>query len=335
MTAIKTTLEQLKSNPGLLPELSGRVIYKGINQQIAEQLNAAKAQVYHGKVREVIRRGEKLWMNHTDRLSAFDRPIGLVPFKGQILTTLSTFWFEQMTQAGIPNHYLGTVDSRTLSVKATTPFKIEVIVRAYLAGSIMRAYQNGSRFFCGVELPHGLEAFGPLPSLLITPTTKAEVYEHDEDTSPKELIAKGVCTASEWAEISTRALELFNLGQKIVADKGFILVDTKYEFGRTATGEIVVIDEVHTPDSTRFWLAASYEERRKRQDVPEMLDKETVRRYLMEQGFSGHGPVPHVPLDRLVSVAGTYLSAAETITGKTLQVDAVDYQFPLARFLES
>ena len=334
MTAIKTTLEQLKSEPSFLSQISGRAVYEGIDQQTAELLNAAGAQVYHGKVREVVRRKQKMWLNHTDRLSAFDRPIGLVPFKGQILTSVCRYWFQQMTKAGIPHHFLGTIDSRTLAVKAATPFKIEVVVRAYLAGSIMRAYQNGARFFCGVELSHGLLPFGPLPSPLITPTTKADVYEHDEETSPKELVEKGVCTAEEWQEISTRALQLFSLGQKIYAEKGYILVDTKYEFGRSAQGEIVVIDEVHTPDSSRFWLAASYQQRLKNRDTPEMLDKETVRRYLMDQGFSGQGAVPYVPLDRMISLALTYLSVAEALTEKPLQVDTSDYKFSLSQFLE-
>jgi phosphoribosylaminoimidazole-succinocarboxamide synthase len=196
---------------------------------------------------------------------------------------------------------------------------------------MMRAYEKGEREFCGARLPEGLKDYGPLATAIITPTTKAAAFEHDENISPEELLRRGVVTAAEWDEISAKALRLFAFGQETLARVGWLLVDTKYEFGRAPRGEIKVIDEIHTPDSSRFWVKDSYQQRLTRGEAPEMLDKETVRRYLLEQGFSGEGPVPEVPVTRLVELAEVYLKVAETLAGKPLTSEGPGQEVHLER----
>lgn len=299
--------------------------YKGFSEAEKKQYSDAHLTVYAGKVRELIRSEHELLIFHTDRLSAFDRYVGLVPYKGTMLAAISEFWLREAA-AILPTHLIDRPHERVLRCISCTPYKVEVIVRGYMAGSMSRAYQKGSRTFCGVKLGEGLEAYQRLPAPIITPTTKAAAYQHDEDASPAELIAQGVCTATEWEEISAMALKLFAFGQEKYAEKGWILVDTKYEFGKDASGQIRVIDEVHTPDSSRLWVQGTYQQQLARGEAPEMLDKEIVRRYLMDQGFSGQGTVPRVPISKLVALAETYLKVAETLTGKTLLTEG-----PLAR----
>jgi phosphoribosylaminoimidazole-succinocarboxamide synthase len=304
--------------------------YRGFSEREKKQFEAKNLQVYAGKVRELIRTEQELYIYHTDRLSAFDRFVGMVPYKGSLLAEISQFWLEAVADI-VPTHYLDRPHERVLRCVACTPYKVEVVVRGYMAGSMMRAYQKGIREFCGVKLPEGLEAYRPLPQAMITPTTKAAAFEHDEDATPEELVAQGVCTKQEWQQISGMALNLFRFGQEKYAEKGWILVDTKYEFGRDASGVIRVIDEIHTPDSSRLWMKSNYQSNLARGDAPEMLDKENVRRYLLEQGFSGQGTVPTVPVTRLISLAETYLKVAETLTGHTLASQgplSVSPQFP-------
>jgi phosphoribosylaminoimidazole-succinocarboxamide synthase len=274
--------------------------------------------IYKGKVRELMVSNDDLLIFHTDRLSAFDRYIGLIPFKGIILAKISEFWLKE-AQKIVPTHLLDAPQERVLKVEKMEPVKAEVIIRGYMTGSMQRAYLRGERNFCGQQLPEGLTPSCELSAPLITPTTKAAVFEHDEDISPAELIQRGVCTREEWDQISSMAIKLFQYGQKVYRDMGWILVDTKYEFGRTKDGQIKIIDEVHTPDSSRLWVAGSYQERVKAGQDPEMLDKEIIRRYLMEQGFSGEGPVPAVPVERLVALAEVYLKVAETLLGHPLE----------------
>lgn len=291
--------------------------YRGFTEQEKGAFQQRKLQAYAGKVRELVRTEQELFIFHTDRLSAFDRFVGMVPYKGTMLAEISQFWLEAAHKV-LPTHYLSRPHERVLRCINCTPFKVEVIVRGYMAGSMMRAYQKGVREFCGAKLSEGLEAYRPLPVTIVTPTTKAAAFEHDEDATPDELVAQGVCTRREWEQISDMALELFRFGQEKYAEKGWILVDTKYEFGRDSAGQIRVIDEIHTPDSSRLWVKQSYENHLSRGDAPEMLDKEIVRRYLMDQGFSGQGTVPHVPVSKLIALAEIYLKVAETLTGKTL-----------------
>jgi phosphoribosylaminoimidazole-succinocarboxamide synthase len=200
------------------------------------------------------------------------------------------------------------------------PIKVEVVVRAYLAGAIARAYATGQRSFCGVTLPEGLKPFDRLPEPIITPTTKAAAFEHDENISADDIVKLGLCSHSEWDQICVMALKTFSVGTNIFNDKGWILVDSKYEFGRSSDGAIKLIDEVHTPDSSRLWDEATYSQRVASGQEPIMLDKENVRRYLLLQGFSGFGEVPSVPRALLIELAQTYLSVAEKLTGSSLTI---------------
>ncbi len=291
--------------------------FKGFSEAEKKHYADRHITVYAGKVRELIRTEKELLIYHTDRLSAFDRYVGLVPYKGTMLAAISDYWLKAAA-AIVPTHLIDRPHERVLRCIPCTPFKVEVIVRGYMAGSMARAYQKGIREFCGVHLPEGLEAYHQLPAPIITPTTKAAAYEHDEDASPEQLIAQGVCTAQEWQEIARMAVALFKFGQEKYLEKGWILVDTKYEFGRDAEGKIRVIDEIHTPDSSRLWVEKTYSHQLARGESPEMLDKEIVRRYLMDQGFSGHGTVPRVPVSKLIALAETYLKVAETLIGRDL-----------------
>ena len=272
---------------------------------------------YTGKVRDVVFRGDELFIVHSDRLTAFDKLIGMVPYKGTILAAISEFWLQEAEKV-VPTHYLARPADRVLKTRKTVPFKVEIVVRGYLAGSMLRAYAAGERQYCGIDLVEGLSPYGPLPATIITPTTKAAAFEHDENITVAALVQRGVCTRAEWDEIERLALQLFAHGQKIFAEKGWLLVDTKYEFGRALDGRIIVIDEIHTPDCSRLWTAKSYDARLRAGELPEMLDKETVRRWLVAQGYQGEGSVPKVPVARLIAVAQLYVDVAETMTGKPL-----------------
>ena len=294
--------------------------YNGLSEEQKKELDAKGVEHYAGKVRELVKDGDTLHIYHSDRLSAFDRYIGMVPFKGAILADISKFWLEE-TEKLMPTHFKSMKHSRVIDGEACTPVMAEVIVRGYMAGSMARAYEKGVREFCGVTLPEGLTNYCKLPNAIITPTTKAAAFEHDEDATPEELIESGVATKEQWAQIEEMALKLFAHGQKVYAEKGWILVDTKYEFGFAKDGSIKVIDEVHTPDSSRLWDLASYEEKVSKGEAPVMLDKENVRRYLLEQGFKGEGDVPEVPAKVLVDLAKVYLGVAEKLSGKELMVE--------------
>lgn len=301
--------------------------YHGLSPEQRARLATLDVASYTGKVRDVVYLpgGDELLIVHSDRLTAFDKLISMVPYKGTILTAISEFWLKE-AQKVVPTHYLGRPHERVLRTRRTTPIKAEVVVRGHLAGAMLRAYKEGTRDYCGAKLPDGLADYAELPRPILTPTTKAAAFEHDENASPAELVRQGVCTQEQWAEIETKAFALFAHGKKILAQNGWILVDTKYEFGRTGTGEIIVIDEVHTPDSSRFWLAQTYAERLARGEAPEMLDKETVRRYLLERGFKGEGPVPHVPVEQLVALAKLYLDVTEKLVGAPLRTDGTTPQ---------
>lgn len=324
MRQVRSMLAEMQQGAG--SESLDALCYHGLTEDQREAAVAAGHFVYQGKVRDLIRAKDELWIYHTDRLSAFDRYVGEVPFKGAILARMSRFWFEACGER-FPNHYRSQPHPSVLKVAALEPIKAEVIVRGYLAGSMARAYQKGERDFCGESLPEGLEEFHALPRHMITPTTKAAAYEHDEDATPEELIAAGVVTREEWHVLSQMALELFKFGQETYARAGWILVDTKYEFGRDAEGRLRVIDEIHTPDSSRLWRKQSYDERLAKGLAPEMLDKENVRRYLMDRGFSGEGVVPEVPAAVLAELALTYLDVAESLTQTPLMVS--DHPVPL------
>ena len=280
---------------------------------------------YQGKVRDNYTTADgRRFIVVTDRISAFDRVLGTLPFKGQILNSLAKFWFDE-TNSVMPNHMLRVPDPNAMECVECTPLPVEMVVRAYLTGvsstSILTAYKSGAREFCGHRLPEGLRAHEALPKPLLTPTTKAPQGEHDENISREEIIARGVLTAAQFDEAAAQALTLFAHGQRVCAERGLILVDTKYEMGLDPRGRMVLIDEIHTPDSSRFWFAKSYQERMSQGKTPESFDKEYVRRWLAEQGYKGDGPSPTLPDDVRVEAARRYIEACETIRGATFEPD--------------
>lgn len=272
----------------------------------------------HGKVRELYERGDELLLVATDRVSAYDVVLGTIPFKGALLTEQAAFWLERAREV-IPTHLLERPDPQVMRVRKAQPFAFELVVRAYLAGSLLRepAETRGSAY--GVRVDPSLPAHGAFPTPIVTPTTKEAVGAHDQPCSPGELVRRGVCTRAQMDEAIERALALFRLGREHARDRGLILVDTKYEMG-LVDGRVTLIDEVHTADSSRYWIAASYEERMAKGEPPEMLDKERLRRWLREErGYLGEGPAPALPDDVRVDLAAHYWSLTETLTGRPFE----------------
>lgn len=286
---------------------------------------------YSGKVRENFTRdGERLILV-TDRVSAFDVVLGTIPFKGQVLNGLARFWFDA-TRAIFPNHMLGVPDPQAMRAVECVPIPVEFVVRGYLTGvsdtSIASAYERGERSFCGHALPDGLRRHEKLPHSLLTPSTKAPKGQHDMSVSRDWLIAHGLIDADRYDALERRCLALFAAGQAIAAERGLILVDTKYELGVRPDGEIVLIDEIHTPDSSRYWYAESYPQAMARGDDPRSLDKEFLRRWLVSQGFRGDGPPPRLPDDIRAEAARRYIEVHELITGQRF---APDLEPPVTR----
>ncbi len=274
--------------------------------------------VYHGKVRDVYNiRGEKLVMVATDRISAFDvvLPKG-IPFKGQILNQIAAKFLDDTTDI-CPNWKQATPDPMVTIGVMCEGFPIEMIVRGYLCGSAWRAYKAGAREMCGVKLPEGMKENQKFPQPIITPTTKAEIGEHDADISKEEILAKGLATPEEYALLEKYTLELFQRGTEIAAARGLILVDTKYEFGKHK-GEIYLMDEIHTPDSSRYFYSEGYRERFAKGEPQKQLSKEFVREWLMENGFQGKAgqQVPEMTDEIVASISNRYIELYEHITGE-------------------
>ncbi|MER3545838.1 MAG: phosphoribosylaminoimidazolesuccinocarboxamide synthase [Chloroflexota bacterium] len=271
-----------------------------------------------GKVRDIYRRDGQRILITTDRLSAFDRVLGLVPYKGQVLNQLSAFWFEA-TRHIMPNHVLSVPDSNVTIARECRPYPVEVIVRGYITGvtttSLWYHYERGARELYGLCLPDGLRKNDPLPRPIITPTTKAE-SGHDERLTRDEIIARGLVPADTWEQIEAAALALFAYGQEVARRAGLILVDTKYEFGAWE-GQPMLIDEVHTPDSSRFWRAESYAERLAAGLEPENFDKEFIRLWYAERGYRGDGDPPPWPTELAVQASLRYIRVYEMLTGQT------------------
>jgi phosphoribosylaminoimidazole-succinocarboxamide synthase len=292
---------------------------------------------HEGKVRDSYVRGGERVIVVTDRLSAFDRIIGTIPFKGQVLNQIAQYWFEE-TSAIAPNHVLRVPDPNVTVARECTPLQAEMVVRAYLTGvtdtSIWRAYERGERTFCGHALPEGMRKNQKLPAPLLTPSTKAPKGEHDISVSGEELVAMGAVPAEHFARASEIAMALFAFGRRRAAERGLILVDTKYEMGVSPEGEVIVIDEIHTPDSSRYWYAEDYEARMAAGQEPRSLDKEYVRRWLAEQaGYRGDGPPPPLPDDVRVEAARRYIATYELVTGRAFVPEPGDPSQRIARSL--
>ena len=255
----------------------------------------------------------------TDRLSAFDRILGAVPYKGQILNQLSAWWFEQ-TQDIIPNHIVSLPDPNAAVVDVAEPFPVEIIVREYITGVTSTAlwyrYSLGERNIYGYEFPEGLQKNQALPEPIITPTTKGGLTGHDERLTRVEVVEKGLLDRHSWDQIQAAALAVFKQGQEVARKAGMILVDTKYEFGCAEDGRIVLIDEIHTPDSSRFWKADTYEDRFAAVEDPENFDKEFVRLAYAEKGYRGDGEIPSMPDELWTAASERYIQIYEMLTGK-------------------
>jgi phosphoribosylaminoimidazole-succinocarboxamide synthase len=263
--------------------------------------------------------GGKRLIVTTDRLSAFDRILAAVPYKGQVLNQLSAWWFEQ-TQDIVPNHIVSLPDPNAAMVKVAEPFPVEVIVRGYITGVTSTAlwyrYSLGERNIYGYEFPDGLRKNQALAEPIITPTTKGGAMGHDERLTCAEVVEKGLLDKSAWDQVQAAALAVFKRGQEVAHRAGIILVDTKYEFGCAADGNLLLIDEVHTPDSSRFWKADSYETRFGAGEDPENFDKEFVRLAYAAKGYRGEGEIPSMPDDLWASASERYIQIYEMLTGQ-------------------
>ncbi|MCB0047297.1 MAG: phosphoribosylaminoimidazolesuccinocarboxamide synthase [Caldilineaceae bacterium] len=279
-----------------------------------------------GKVRDIYARGDQLVLITTDRLSAFDRILGQVPYKGQVLNQLAAFWFEQTADI-VANHLLAVPDPNVTVARRCRPLPVEVVVRGYISGVTKTAlwyrYSRGERTIYGMDFPDGLEKNDPLPQPVITPTTKGGPDGHDERITGADVVSRGLIPSERWDEVQDVALSVFARGQEIARRAGLILVDTKYEFGIDDQEQLVLIDEVHTPDSSRFWIADSYVERKAAGREPENFDKEFVRLYYAAQGYRGDSEPFPLPDDLAVQAAQRYIRTYELLTGRVFEPGAL------------
>ncbi|MBJ6367058.1 phosphoribosylaminoimidazolesuccinocarboxamide synthase [Snuella sedimenti] len=278
--------------------------------------------VYKGKVREVYNiNDDVLVMVATDRLSAFDvvMPKG-IPYKGQILNQIATKMMKA-TEDLVPNWLLATPDPNVAVGHLCEPFKVEMVIRGYMSGHAAREYKAGKRLLCGVEMPEGMKENDKFPEPIITPATKAEKGDHDEDISRGDILKRGIVSEADYIVLEDYTRKLFKRGSEIAASRGLILVDTKYEFGKTKDGKIVLIDEIHTPDSSRYFYADGYQERQERGEAQKQLSKEFVRQWLISNNFQGlEGQVvPEMSDEYIESVSERYIELYENITGETFE----------------
>ena len=275
--------------------------------------------VYKGKVREVYNINDKLLvMVATDRLSAFDVILPRqIPFKGQILNQIATKMMNDTADV-VPNWLLANPDENVAIGHLCEPFKVEMVIRGYMSGHAAREYNAGKRVLCGVEMAEGLKENDKFPSPLITPSTKAANGDHDEDITRDEILSKGVVSEEDYIILEKYTRALFQRGTEIAAKRGLILVDTKYEFGKTKEGKIVLIDEIHTPDSSRYFYTEGYQERQNKGESQKQLSKEFVRQWLIEKGFQGkdNQQIPEMSDEKVIEISNRYIELYEQITGE-------------------
>jgi phosphoribosylaminoimidazole-succinocarboxamide synthase len=280
---------------------------------------------YFGKVRDCydLPDGTRLLIS-SDRISAFDRILAVIPWKGQVLTQLARYWFAATSDIA-PNHVIGYPDPNVVHCHRVSILPVEIVVRGYLAGttstSILTQYQTGLREMYGHRLPNGLRPNQALPQVIITPTSKAFDGGHDEPLTAKEIVETGLLTQGQWDEVSAKALALFARGQKMAADRGLILVDTKYEFGTDATGTILLADEIHTPDSSRYWIADGYDAAFQAGTRPPSFDKDVIRSWVVARCDPYKDPIPEIPAEMIAKTAQVYIDAFEAITGQAFVPD--------------
>jgi phosphoribosylaminoimidazole-succinocarboxamide synthase len=269
----------------------------------------------------------------SDRISAFDRILAAIPFKGQVLTQMARFWFDHTADI-CPNHVLSYPDANVVIGKRVEILPVEIVVRGYLAGttstSVLTQYKNGVRAMYGHVLPEGLRDNQILPAPIITPTSKAFDGGHDEPLTPQEIVTQGLLSQAQWDEVSAYALALFARGQEMAAARGLVLVDTKYEFGLDAEGQILIADEIHTPDSSRYWIAAGYAEAFAAGTRPPSFDKDVIRSWVGARCDPYVDDIPEIPAEMIAATAQVYLDAYEAITGEVFVPD-LSGETPLAR----
>lgn len=297
-------------------------------EQISKELNNCitetelpVGQKYRGKVRDVYDIGDRLILVTTDRQSAFDRILAAIPFKGQVLNLTSAWWFEQ-TKHIVKNHVVALPDPNVIVAEKCKVFPIEFVVRGYITGStstsLWTVYKNGSRNYCGISLPEGLVKNQRLSTSLLTPTTKEK--DHDRPISPEEIISEGWMTKNDLEAASKIALQLFTFGQKKALENGLILVDTKYELGRDNNGNIILVDEIHTPDSSRYWIADKYDDRFNSGKEPQNIDKEFLRLWFVDNCDPYNDEVlPPAPEELIIELSQRYIFLYETITGNVFK----------------
>jgi phosphoribosylaminoimidazole-succinocarboxamide synthase len=304
--------------------ISDDILRAQLHRTVTETDFPSLGEKYEGKVRDNYSQDGVRTIIVSDRLSAFDVVLGTIPFKGQVLNQLAAYWFAE-TQAIGPNHVIDVPDPVVTRAVECQPLPVEMVMRSYLTGvtstSIWRNYEKGQRGFGGITLPDGMHKNERLPRPLLTPTTKAEKGGHDENIDRQGLIDRGLLDGKTFDELAGMCFAMFAFGQKRAAERGLILVDTKYELGRAPDGRIVFIDEIHTPDSSRYWYADDYAARLEKGEEPRSLDKEYVRRYYAGIGYTGHGEAPPIPDDVRVEAARRYIAAYEQVTGRTFVPD--------------
>jgi phosphoribosylaminoimidazole-succinocarboxamide synthase len=303
----------------LLRELCTRTLDRTDFPELGERIE--------GKVRDSYLKGDRRIIVVSDRVSCFDVVVGTIPLKGQVLNQAAAFWFEKLADVA-PNHLLEVPDPSVSVVRECQILPAEFVYRGFLTGStstsIWTAYERGERSYCGHSLPEGLRRHERLPTALLTPTTKAERGEHDELTSREELIARAVISEARYDEAARLGAALFRAGQEWAESRGLILVDTKYEMGIDAEGRLLVIDEIHTPDSSRYWYKDSYERAMSQGRDPQAIDKEYIRLWLGEQGYKGQGAPPPLPDEVRCEAARRYIEAHEQISGTSFEPNLED-----------
>jgi len=301
-----------------------------------QETDFALGERFAGKVRDRYVNKEGLFLITTDRISAFDKILTTIPFKGQVLNQISAFWFEK-TKDIVPNHVIDIPDPNVMHSKKVSIIPIEVVIRGYLTGSAWRDYQKGNPI-SGITLPSGMKKDQKFDQPLFTPSTKEEEGKHDMPISKQEIISKGIVEKELLLRMEEKALLVFRRGQKIAEKNGMILVDTKYEFGLDSHGDLILADELHTPDSSRYWYASTYAKLFAEGKDQHMLDKEYLRQWLIrEKNFMGDGAIPDIPVEIRVKVAEKYIQAYEEITGEKFDAEVGDVHsrigMNLSRFL--
>jgi phosphoribosylaminoimidazole-succinocarboxamide synthase len=308
--------------------LDSQVIRRQIGHVLTDATISELPNHYNGKVRDTYRLDDgRMIIIATDRQSAFDRALASVPFKGEVLTQTARYWFEA-TRDICQNHVIEYPDPNVLVCKSLDMLPVEMVVRDYMTGStntsIWPMYENGAREMYGVTFPEGLTKNQKLPETILTPTTKAEQGEHDAPITPAEIVSSGLLTQALWDELAEKSLAVFARGRELAAERGLILVDTKFEFGLDEKGEVCLADEILTPDSSRFWLADSYQAKFKAGENPEGLDKEFLRLWVADRCDPYKDDIPEIPEETLVEFSSRYIRLYETVTGLTFEGQASD-----------